>query len=493
MVAIELNTNPLSNPMLLSIMENESTPKVALSNHFKRQRNAFDNSESSRSTSFDENESFENTPKRKTRGKRIPYSDTDAEISNSLALDEFFRIYFGNHNTNDKLEFLFRGATSKISTSTAGMYGEIRPGSLRNVCRELEKYGLDKNSIILDLGSGRGVPNCIFAHSVPIYASIGVELCPLAYSSAVHILLTILGRDVAMLKHESQAKIESFECNNNTEFDAETITPTRVASSVKNECNLDTCLVDYGLFGENDETPKPRMESHESSIHSDAILMETLSKFETTASKMGLAFVNEDLTAFSNFDGVTHFYSFDTAMEKPLINNMVHQFQKTKTAWLFASFQNNLIKRFGLKDAFLASKVPCQMYGSGESHICFIYVKNDWEKIKQMSDARLPRNVGSIKINKWFEPSDATEIIKLAKMPLKTQFEWYLRKMNKINKSCVTRSKKDSVGYSKDERDKLFKQREELVEKIAMFESPQYHKRLREHIQHHYKSVGTFP
>ncbi|KAK1444394.1 hypothetical protein BgAZ_103000 [Babesia gibsoni] len=324
-----------------------------------------------------------------------------------LAHSQFRRIYYdlsrGIGIPNDGVGYLFKYAINDISTSTYGMYGEIRISCLKRICKEMERFGLDDRSVVLDLGSGRGVPSIMFAHQKRVFASLGIELCPVSYELSVNNLLHYLKLDVVKCVLEntdfgkaskSGAQVKQPAYDFKGEYEEPTCTPrnSRLNKDASSGCNIatisksdllgsvDTHYDDGSTeVGEMDVTPIRE-------IGDDGAYYRALDSFKRVAPSLGLAFCNEDISAFDHYNGATHIYSFDIAMEKALVNNIVRQFINTKTAWLFASFNSDLLERFALPDCFLAAKIPCQMYKSGENRCCYIYVKNGWEKIKKHYD-----------------------------------------------------------------------------------------------------------
>ncbi|UKK01089.1 hypothetical protein MACK_001902 [Theileria orientalis] len=457
---------------------------------------------------------------------------------------EFYRV-FSDRSTvkrfkaDNSLSFLFRGPTNDIITSTVGMYGEIAYSSLKVVCKKMVEFGLDEKSVLLDLGSGRGVPNFVFASDAKIFSSIGIEKCPLAYMNSVNNICTFIARDIKGIRTEieespSRSLSDLSECGSSdgegskkgyktlaSSTDYAPSSPERTNSdcsdmSISTQREEDEYNI--GMFNENTETPKrflraPKM-PHEIELEE---LQQGLDEFKNKQSSLPIAFVNEDIIAYDSFEGVTHFYSFDIAMERALINNMVYQFMNTSTAYVFGSFISDLMVSFGLKDCFLGAKVPCRMYGSNEGKTCYIYVKNNWKKIKAKADAKIQRVLGVSKkvkkarkrkntskqevtvanlkkltfdVNNFSQPYKAMDIIKLSKLPLYHQYMWYLRKLDKFYTRSVTRS------YSDNLKESLASERDSLIERIAHkgFENSQEERtELKTHIATHYRKVSRFP
>ncbi|GFE52833.1 hypothetical protein BaOVIS_002370 [Babesia ovis] len=498
----------------------------------------------------------------------VPYHDIITEYR-QLAQSQFRRIYYdlsrGIGVRDDGINYLFKSGTNDISTSTYGMYGEIRPSCLQKICAEMQRFGLDNRSVILDLGSGRGAPNLLFAHQAPVFASIGIELCPVSYTSSVHNIIQYLKVDIARMISEITgfSSDEDDKSNFLTEDNAaveEPETPLRtpkrkLASMSKfdaskygtsvehNSCNsVATQYQNYSMYvDETSETP--RGSQSKSSSDDGSLFYDTLKKFSEVPSSLGAGFCNEDISAFDNFDGASHIYSFDIAMEKALVNNIVRQFVNTKTAWLFASFNSDLIERFELRECFLAARIPCQMYKSGERRCCYVYVKRDWEKIKCVHDAHISRLYGlstedsnqrqntaglsrttrsgrrsatasvptsqkttrasigdadistkTMLLSQFNEPVNVLELVKLAKMPLEVQLGWYLAKVSRPD-VVLTRSK--TINTIDQMRRGLCEHRSKLLEIIATSSEPKntlkYVTSLQRHIQQKYMPVRSFP
>ncbi|KAJ1613165.1 hypothetical protein OJ253_244 [Cryptosporidium canis] len=91
--------------------------------------------------------------------------------------------------------FLWRGVNADLGTSDQGMYGETREKGLRRIFSKMVKYGMDNHSVLLDIGSGRGVPNIVASFQNNLFSSIGIELDENAFylsqSNHLHILESI--------------------------------------------------------------------------------------------------------------------------------------------------------------------------------------------------------------------------------------------------------------------------------------------------------------
>ncbi|EAN30500.1 hypothetical protein TpMuguga_03g00659 [Theileria parva strain Muguga] len=459
---------------------------------------------------------------------------------------EFYRVFTDPKRQKcDDISFLFRGACNNIGTSTVGMYGEISHSSLKLICRKLVEFGLDDRSVVLDLGSGRGVPNFVFANDANTFSSIGVEKCPIAYLNSINNICIAISNDIQKIKstvdlesrindHSHNSNncftdvstacsscesccdspdgnlIEDYEYSVNTqlepeepeefdEFDEFTETPTKHLKSPKPTLNtLDTVdTVDTLDIVDTEDVVNPVNPVD----NEDQGLKRGLEEFRSRCASLSLAFVNEDIIAYDSFEGVTHFYSFDIAMERALISNMVYQFKNTSTAYVFASFISDLLSTFGLTGCFLAAKIPCRMAGSGEGKTCYIYVKNNWKHIKKRADSRLSTlfpndshtvntvNNINLDVNNFDEPYSSLDMIKLSKMSLYYQYKWYLKRLGKFYKPFVTRSHSRDVSI----REQLASERDALIEQIAHSNSQEHRNKLKQHIKRNFKVISTFP
>ncbi|BAM40947.1 conserved hypothetical protein [Theileria orientalis strain Shintoku] len=479
--------------------------------------------------------------------RTVKRSRPSDEITNYVdhVESEFYRVYSDRSSAkrfkgDSSLSFLFRGPTNDIITSTVGMYGEIAHSSLKVVCKKMVEFGLDEKSVLLDLGSGRGVPNFVFASDANIFSSIGIEKCPLAYMNSVNNICAFIARDIKGIRTEieetpSRSLSDLSECSTSSDGEGSRKSCKTLSSSTDyapsspgktnsdySDMSISTQLEEdeynVGVFNENAETPKRFLRAPKMPNEVDLEeLQQGLEQFKNKQSSLPIAFVNEDIIAYDAFEGVTHFYSFDIAMERALINNMVYQFMNTSTAYVFGSFISDLMVSFGLKDCFLGAKVPCRMYGSNEGKTCYIYVKNNWRKIKAKADAKIKRALGPQKkvkkprkkkatnkqdsavaslkkltfdVNNFSQPYRAMDIIKLSKLPLYHQYSWYLSKLDKFYSRSVTRS------YSDNLKESLASERDALIEQIAHkgFEnSHEERAELKTHIATHYRKVSRFP
>ncbi|ORM42202.1 uncharacterized protein BXIN_0999 [Babesia sp. Xinjiang] len=504
-----------------------------------------------------------------------------------LAQSQFRRLYYdlsrGIGIRDEGLSYLFKSGVNDISTSTYGMYGEIRPSCLHKICAEMQRFGLDNRSVILDLGSGRGAPNFLFSHRVQVFASIGIELCPVGYASSVHNLVHYLKVDVSRLICEVTGFGQNLDIRPFTpvgekecpvgicDTDTSLKTPVTKRLSMLNgySCNsspaskqttqsdsVTTQYQSYSMYADDTCATPVALTSSRSNSDDGCEYYRALHRFSTLPSTLGVGFCNEDIAAFDNFNGASHVYSFDVAMEKALVNNMVRQFINTRTAWLFASFNGDLIEHYELSNCFLASRVPCQMYKSGERRCCYIYVKRDWQLIKREHDAQIeelfglstsvipahveampaipvhlahpsdalglnlctagcrftmpippiyrkpaqfhiaaaPRTTKSVLLSRFNEPVDVLELVKLTKMPLEVQLGWYLLKISRPD-VVLTRSKR--INSLDNMRRSLCEDRSKLLEIIATSPEPtiamKYVGNLQRHIRQQYMPVRCFP
>ncbi|CEM08387.1 unnamed protein product [Vitrella brassicaformis CCMP3155] len=202
---------------------------------------------------------------------------------------------------------LFRSNSALIMTSDEGMYGENSEQSLLALFSCLkDKYHLGRNSVVLDIGSGRGVPNIVAACHFDVAASLGVEMDSNSYHLALRNQLHVLENAQKLLEE----------------------------------------------FGEDPSASPP-------------------------AARLG--FLHLDATLLTSFKPTTHIYSFDCAMPGFLVDRFVKVFNRTETAFIFASYRSDLVSLFSLAGE-LVDRIPMTMLGSGERHTIYIYRKHDWKR-----------------------------------------------------------------------------------------------------------------
>ncbi|KAL8429365.1 hypothetical protein Efla_001203 [Eimeria flavescens] len=247
--------------------------------------------------------------------------------------------------------FLYKGHTAQIATSTAGMYGEMIESFVKQVVAYAKQYGADQFSVFCDLGSGRGAPCAIAAYEHDWLACLGIEKCPQAFGLSLETQRLLLLRETA----------ERLRCRGSPPAD----------------------LGEGGAGG-----PSPPC-----SITGGGASQEELKELFSSRPRRAIAFAHDDLSAFADLDGVTHAYSFDAAMEGPLINYITHLFMDTQTWWFYLSFRNDLISRFDLKGAEIKAQISSNMWVSSEGRTAYVYVKTDWKERQQRHRQWLRNNV----------------------------------------------------------------------------------------------------
>ncbi|KAK9171985.1 Uncharacterized protein cmbei_6001610 [Cryptosporidium meleagridis] len=181
--------------------------------------------------------------------------------------------------------FLWRGVNMDLGTSDEGMYGETREKGLRKIFLKMAKYGMDNTSILLDIGSGRGVPNIVASFQNNLFSSIGIELDEKAFFLSLSNHLHIL---------ESRKK--SYENSNIENF----------------------------------------------SISSD-------STDPKANKNINIGFFKGDATILETFEPVTHIYSFDAAMPIWMIKKFVDLFNVSRTTYCYVSFRKDLVETLDIK------------------------------------------------------------------------------------------------------------------------------------------------
>ncbi|CDJ50107.1 hypothetical protein, conserved [Eimeria brunetti] len=239
--------------------------------------------------------------------------------------------------------FLYRGHTAQIATSTAGMYGEMIESFIKQVVAYAKQYGADQFSVFCDLGSGRGAPSAIAAYEHDWLACLGIEKCPQAFGLSLETQRCLLLREAsARLRHRDRDQ---------------GVTATAAASA--------------------------EVEKGVAETETKSILNKDIHELFQTRPMRAVAFAHDDLSAFLDLEGVTHAYSFDAAMEGPLINFITHMFMQTETWWFYLSFRNDLISRFDLKGAEIRHHISSNMWVSSEGRTAYVYVKTDWKERQQ--------------------------------------------------------------------------------------------------------------
>ncbi|OII73056.1 uncharacterized protein cubi_02287 [Cryptosporidium ubiquitum] len=181
--------------------------------------------------------------------------------------------------------FLWRGVNVDLGTSDEGMYGETREKGLRKIFLKMAKYGLDNSSVLLDIGSGRGVPNIVASFQNNLFSSIGIELDEKAFFLSLSNHLHIL---------ESKEKVVA--------------DPTIENSNVY-------------------------------SVHTNSKVNK----------KINIGFFKGDATILETFEPVTHIYSFDAAMPIWMIKKFVDLFNMSKTTYCYVSYRKDLIETLSIK------------------------------------------------------------------------------------------------------------------------------------------------
>ncbi|OEH75872.1 hypothetical protein cyc_02984 [Cyclospora cayetanensis] len=231
--------------------------------------------------------------------------------------------------------FLYKGHTAQIATSTAGMYGEMIESFIKQVVAYAKQYGADEFSVFCDLGSGRGAPSAIAAYEHDWLACLGIEKCPQAFGLSLETQRRLLLREASERLRSRGTHIDSSN-------------PLEEATRLSND--------------------------------------DVMELFEARP-KRAVAFSHDDLSAFVDLEGVTHGYSFDAAMEGPLINHITQMFMNTETWWFYLSFRNDLISRFDLRGAELKHQISSNMWVSFEGRTAYIYLQRE-EKLITSSCAK---------------------------------------------------------------------------------------------------------
>ncbi|KAF7457800.1 Histone methylation protein DOT1 family protein [Cryptosporidium felis] len=289
---------------------------------------------------------------------RITYTPCNLKLGSGLEdrdTQEIRRYCCGKMKCNCT-SFLWRGVNVDLGTSDEGMYGETREKSLRSIFSKMTRYGLDKHSILLDIGSGRGVPNIVASHQSELFSSIGIELDEKAFFLSLSNHLNILeGRRKPPMENISKENLSK---------------------------NVFTSSVDERI----------------NSIH--------------------LGFSKGDATLLESFEPVTHIYSFDAAMPIWMIKKFVDLFNSSKTTYCYVSYRKDLIEALDLKGTKMHG-ISTQMMGSGEGRMCWLYVKSSWKEIKNHCDEYILNNYSKNNVeNINFDLTTLTNIDEIVKFSI---------------------------------------------------------------------------
>ncbi|KAF4674742.1 hypothetical protein FOL47_008792 [Perkinsus chesapeaki] len=218
------------------------------------------------------------------------------------------------------LDYLWRGEYNTIATSSMSTYGENTRGSMLKLFNVLKAdYGLDNTSVFLDIGSGRGIPSLLAALIVPgIKASLGVE-----FDKNVYFL--------SLLHH------------------FETLQEVHGLGSGTN-----------GRSTGNESTPPTQSE------------MTTSLTLNTQPLNIHFKLMNA--AHLTQFEPVTHIYTFDLAMPPDYIAHFVKLFNQSTTCRVYVSYRSDLVSSFGMK-ATLCEKILMTMTTSSEDHTAYVYVR----------------------------------------------------------------------------------------------------------------------
>eukprot|EP01071_Lankesteria_metandrocarpae_P002695 Lankesteria_metandrocarpae@DN2484_c0_g1_i1.p1 len=95
--------------------------------------------------------------------------------------------------SNSLLNIVKSLTVGTVGTSNEGMYGENRISCLVALCDLLtEHFLMDKESIFVDIGSGRGIPNIVAAVYAGVKSSVGIELDNDVYHSSLDLFLSLM-------------------------------------------------------------------------------------------------------------------------------------------------------------------------------------------------------------------------------------------------------------------------------------------------------------
>ncbi|KAL8455919.1 hypothetical protein Emag_000293 [Eimeria magna] len=314
--------------------------------------------------------------------------------------------------------FLYKGHTAQIATSTAGMYGEMIESFIKQVVAHARRYGADRFSVFCDLGSGRGAPSAIAAYEHDWLACLAAAL---AAAAAVAANLPTLRNSLQLVltfnSTESGATMSGIEkC------------PQAFGLSLETQRLL--LLRETSDRLRSFRVPTDSNEGSSGGLTSpaeagDPIPLETVRELFGARPRRAVAFAHDDLSAFADLEGVTHAYSFDAAMEGPLINQQPQASsdaarQSGVQLWARQTvlrqrhspmvcirrallnfthtlsplcLRADLISRFDLKGADIKCQISSNMWVSSEGRTAYVYVKTDWKQRQQMHRRWLSENI----------------------------------------------------------------------------------------------------
>ncbi|OII76277.1 hypothetical protein cand_006750 [Cryptosporidium andersoni] len=318
--------------------------------------------------------------------------------------------------------FLWKGVNVDLGSSDEGMYGETREKSLRNVFRIMSKYGMDENSILLDIGSGRGVPNIVASYQLGIFSSIGIELDEKAYCLSLSNVLYTLNDQIQ--------KYTEYSMENNANNNKAKLNETQ-------EKNARNCVNDNLEF--NEIFLKEKIYKHKDN---------SATNFEEKLRRR-IGFFRGDATSLDKMEPVSHIYSFDAAMPAWMVKKFVDLFNESTTSFCYVSYRKDLIESLGLRGIKLHG-ISTQMAGSGEGRMCWLYVKENWQDIKKKCDFLIKEKYFTeviLSINKLSNVKNLESIIQITCLDINKQkqlindalSEWY--NSRKSRKECIAERK----------------------------------------------------
>lgn len=102
-----------------------------------------------------------------------------------------------------------------------------------------------------------------------------------------------------------------------------------------------------------------------------------------------VAFANTDVLNLRSLTPMTHIFLFDVGMPVKVMKHLAKIFNRSRTAKYLVCFKKpKLVKEFGF-DADFMRKISVSMVSSAESHSCFVYVKDQVNKVDDVLDTGL--------------------------------------------------------------------------------------------------------